>query len=99
MATLSKQSFTSLAAKYGKRVEGNHESIIATGTVKTSILNGYRPYNGEGYSTLFIDLDEFSIAVDSKVKLPDSIDEFDIAVVSGNYKGEAYTKMRILNVR
>lgn len=99
MATMSLQSFTKVAATYGKRVESNTEKIIAQGTVETKILNGYRPYNGDGYSTLFVDLKDFSIAIDSKVELPDVIDSFDIAVVTGEYKGEPYSKIRILSVK
>ena len=99
MATMSLQSFTKVAAAYGKRVESNTEKIIAQGTVETKILNGYRSYNGDGYSTLFVDLKDLSIAIDSKVQLPEVIDSFDIAVVTGEYKGEAYSKIRILRVR
>lgn len=99
MTKLSKSAVVAIFSQYGKQVESNNETILAKGTVDVDFFDSFRLYeaNDKSYRTAFVTLGNKTYATDVKCNLPESNPtSFVLAAVAGKYKGEEYTKLRIL---
>jgi len=101
MANMQKSAVSKLFNAYGKKVEGSSEKILAEGTITMNTFDSYRCYNGNGYCTLFVNIDgqHYAVDVDKQIKqLPATLKAITIAAVSGVYENKPYTKLRVTKV-